>query len=931
MNQPGLRSRLERSPAAPWAIASLVLASAASCARGDNTLAACDDDLSLCGGACVDTQTDPEHCGACDGVCADGQHCEAGACVGEGGATGAGSASASGGVDVPTCGAGEAECDGGCVDLQSSPVHCGRCGVQCAPDETCTEGACRCNEGLTACVAAGASRACVDLSSDPLHCGGCGAACAPGLSCHAGACTCLGGPREDLGSTVPQGVTGTTVGADTRLELACGGTGSAARIYRFTAPEAGLYRFDTRGSSYDTVLGVLGADACDVLACNDDLGGREARASVELDEGEAVFVVVSGYDGEQGDFSLRIGREAPPVCPTGTLEPDAPQTIRGDTTWLSDAVAPHCGASGSSDASYTFTAPRDGRYVFDTFGSSFDTLLELRSETCAGSVIVCNNDAAGGKQSRVAADLAAGQTVVAVVDGNAGDAGAFTLSVTEYVAPPCPEHDLGSAVPQRVTGNSAAEARESALSSPCGGGDGPEVTYSFTAPERALYTFDTFGSSFDTVLYLHDGTCDGPSLGCDDDTSDAQSQVRVLLDEGQTVVVVVDGYGSSSSGPFSLGVSQTQVPSCPLIDLGSTVPQAVTGTTEGAVDMLDPSCGEGGGGEATYGFTAPAAGTYVFDTFGSSFDTVLHARDGGCAGPQLGCNDDAGGGQQSQLVMELEAHQTILLAVDGSSAVESGEFMLTVERVSDEGTCATAIDLGSTVPQTAEGRTTARPNTHDTSCDDDAAAPDVVYTFTAPEDGYYVVDTVGSAFDTIVQVREGSCAGDALACNDDAGGSQSAVNVPLRAGQTVAVIVDGYSMEEGSYTLNITPFEEIGTCAAPIDLGSELPLTRTGASVIQPDSMASECVSVDGPDTVFTYTAPVAGTYVIDAIGEDFDTVLHARSGGCDGAPLACNDDDPGTAAARLRLELTAGQVITLVVDSYGSKPGNFTLHIDAY
>jgi hypothetical protein len=37
--------------------------------------------VALCGGACVSTETDPEHCGGCDKACTTGDACEGGVCV----------------------------------------------------------------------------------------------------------------------------------------------------------------------------------------------------------------------------------------------------------------------------------------------------------------------------------------------------------------------------------------------------------------------------------------------------------------------------------------------------------------------------------------------------------------------------------------------------------------------------------------------------------------------------------------------------------------------------------------------------------------------------------------------------------------------------------------------------------------------------------
>ena len=128
---------------------------------------------------------------------------------------------------------------GAVVDVESNPLHCGSCEARCPFHETCVEGACVCDERFAVC-----GGRCVNLAVDPAHCGACGAACAPGLFCQGGACACAAGDYEDIGSTVPQLLTGTTVGAETYFSLACMGAGSTEFVYRFTAEEAGRYRFE---------------------------------------------------------------------------------------------------------------------------------------------------------------------------------------------------------------------------------------------------------------------------------------------------------------------------------------------------------------------------------------------------------------------------------------------------------------------------------------------------------------------------------------------------------------------------------------------------------------------------------------------------------------------------------------------------------------
>jgi hypothetical protein len=81
-------------------------------------------------------------------------------------------------------------CGGSCVDTQTDPRNCGGCGKTCSAGGACQAGSCRtrCVAGATAC-SMGVADACVVLGgSDPLHCGACGTACGAGQTCVAGTC-----------------------------------------------------------------------------------------------------------------------------------------------------------------------------------------------------------------------------------------------------------------------------------------------------------------------------------------------------------------------------------------------------------------------------------------------------------------------------------------------------------------------------------------------------------------------------------------------------------------------------------------------------------------------------------------------------------------------------------------------------------------------
>jgi hypothetical protein len=89
------------------------------------------------------------------------------------------------------------------------------------------------------------------------------------------------------------------------------------------------------------------------------------------------------------------------------------------------------------------------------------------------------------------------------------------------------------------------------------------------------------------------------------------------------------------------------------------------------------------------------------------------------------------------------------------------------------------------------------------------AAPDVAFSFKAPQAGFYVFDTAGSLFDTVLYVRAevtgGGCGGEEQACNDDRepGVRTSQVGLLLSESDGVVIVVDGFGTQGGSFVLNI--------------------------------------------------------------------------------------------------------------------------------
>jgi hypothetical protein len=110
----------------------------------------------------------------------------------------------------------------------------------------------------------------------------------------------------------------------------------------------------------------------------------------------------------------------------------------GTTVGRSNDFAPACiSNSNAPDASYSWTAPWTGSFVFTTSGSAFDTVLDVRSGSNTSVSLGCNDDSNGTLQSTVIVSLAAGQAVRIVIDGFGGAKGTYRLGITSgTVIPP---------------------------------------------------------------------------------------------------------------------------------------------------------------------------------------------------------------------------------------------------------------------------------------------------------------------------------------------------------------------------------------------------------------------------------------------------------------------------------------------------------------
>jgi hypothetical protein len=129
---------------------------------------------------CADTSKDASNCGACGIACDAGLVCSNSTCV-------------------TSCPGGEYSCGGHCIDSQTDPNYCGAAsncsgGAVCGPNSACYRGLCEplCATGQVMC-----NGTCIDPQTDQTHCGAsgyctgatAGATCSAAQTCVTGVCT----------------------------------------------------------------------------------------------------------------------------------------------------------------------------------------------------------------------------------------------------------------------------------------------------------------------------------------------------------------------------------------------------------------------------------------------------------------------------------------------------------------------------------------------------------------------------------------------------------------------------------------------------------------------------------------------------------------------------------------------------------------------
>jgi lysyl oxidase len=190
-----------------------------------------------------------------------------------------------------------------------------------------------------------------------------------------------------------------------------------------TAGCADLYG-STLGCQYLDITGIPAGDY--TLRVTVDPFGRIG----ELNEGNNVI-----------STAVTIANPALDACSTPTVIPAAGGVLTGSTSGTSTQSGTCATTSLAPEKVFQWTPSTSGTATIQTCGASgttFDTVLYMRSGSCqTGSQVACNDDTSGcatstspNYGSRITPAVTAGQTYFIIVDGYGSASGNFTLSIT---------------------------------------------------------------------------------------------------------------------------------------------------------------------------------------------------------------------------------------------------------------------------------------------------------------------------------------------------------------------------------------------------------------------------------------------------------------------------------------------------------------------
>ena len=483
---------------------------------------------------------------------------------------------------------------------------------------------------------------------------------------------------------------------------------------------------------------------------------------------------------------------------------------------------------------------------------------------------------------------------------------------------------------------------ESMNTGSCDHSDAREIVYLLEVPRRQRVVLDV-DARFDSVLYVRKDDCtdETAEVECNDDSPTGgrnKSHIERVLEPGK-YFVFVDGYNQESGG-YKLTVSAADVVAlsdacrrAPLLGVGAPV----TGTTEGAANDAEASCGGGAAGlDSPWRFDLASRARVRLVEHSDDVAPVVHVRrscndaesETACGEPPLASNDAA--------VTGFFDPGAYTVFADARERDAAGHYTLSLETAALGGAgtlgdgCGDAVALAGAA-STARGDTfTARDDVAG-SCGGTGAA-DVVYRLDVAR---------RSRFRASLQDEEASHVLVAWRrCGDRASevGCGPSLDDVLTPG-TYFVAVDGATPESlGRFELGWT-LQDLGPQSAACASAPLLTPGRIagGTTVGAGDRFATSCgaprdIAPSGPDRVFRFSLAARAKVRLEVTATGFEAMLALRKSCGDAArtsgpvELACNNEADSTKRTSLETTLEAGTYWAVVDGQSPNDQGAFAL-----
>ncbi|MFT5105082.1 MAG: subtilisin-like proprotein convertase family protein [Pseudoalteromonas tetraodonis] len=312
--------------------------------------------------------------------------------------------------------------------------------------------------------------------------------------------------------------------------------------------------------------------------------------------------------------------------------------------------------------------------------------------------------------------------------------------------------------------------------------------------------------------------------------------------------------------------------------------------------------GNAGGRSIWFQWQAPADGTWVFDTLGSSFDTTLAVYQGNALTSltEIASNDDSGGDDSNQtytsrLIFAAVAGSSYTIAVDGfnptpstPSSAESGGVILNWSRITQAPT------ITSFSP--AQG-----------------AAGTVVQITGSGLIGASSVQFNGSAASFTVETAT------QLRATVPSGATSGLITITTPAGSVTSV---------SPFSVSSVASNDSFASAETIDGVTGTTAGSNNGTSKEPGEPA-HAGTPGGASVWFSWIAPDAATYEFTTSGSDFDTLLAAYTGESlsELLVIGSNDDiNSSNRASTIVFQATGGTTYQIAIDGWVGLGGNYNL-----